>query len=144
MNKKGSADMFKNTLYALVFFALFSTLILTFASDFLTEQGITDERIGGVGALDLNQFEASINGTGKTAETYRQSFEEGKVDDVDDATGIFSIATNFITTIVLPFTLLSQVMSNILGVPAFFSGVILWGLSLTLILGAWRLVRSGD
>ena len=135
--------MFKNLLTALLFFALFSTLILTFSVHFLAQNGVEMDQVGG-GALNLSEFEGSLEGTETQAENYRERFEDGDVDNIDDATGVFSILGDLVSMITSPFTLLAQVMENILGIPSIFTNTVLAILVVTLMLGGWRVLRSGD
>ena len=74
----------------------------------------------------------------------RSSFEDGSVDDIDDASGMFGTAKKFITLITTPFTLLGSVLTNILGIPALIINVILGLLGIGLILGIWRVLRAGS
>jgi len=138
-----ASDTFKGILTGLVLFVLFSSLILTVAIDFGAEHGKSASEIGG-GALNLSIFEESASNVNDNAQSYRQRFESGEVDDVDDASGVFSIVTDMISMITTPFTLLSQVLSNILGVPTIFINVVLGLLAIALILAIWSLLKKGD
>jgi len=136
-------DSFKTTLIALTLFVAFSWLILTVAVDFGAEYGRDAQEIGD-GSLDVVSFQDSASTVEGDASTYRSRFESGKVDDIDDASGIFSVATDMISLITTPFTLLSSIMVNIFHVPSLIINVILGLLSISLILGIWRLLRAGS
>ena len=136
-------DSFKTTLIALTLFVAFSWLILTVAVDFGAEYGRDAQEIGD-GSLDVVSFQTSASTVEGDASTYRSRFESGKVDDIDDASGIFSVATDMISLITTPFTLLSSIMVNIFHVPSLIINVILGLLSISLILGIWRLLRAGS
>jgi hypothetical protein len=138
-----ASDSFKGILTGLVLFVLFSSLILTVAVDFGADNGRSASEIGG-GSFNLSVFENSANSIEGNASAYRTRFESGDVNDVDDASGIFSIVTDMINMITTPFRLLSQVLSNILGVPSIFINVILGLLAIALILAIWSLIKKGD
>ena len=138
-----ASDSFKNTLFGLVLFVLFSSLIITATISMSANYGRNSAEIGN-GALDVNAFNEGIDDVSEKASNFRERFEGGDVDDIDDPSGVFSIVTDMITMITTPFTLLSQVLSNLLGVPSIFINVVLGLLGITLILGIWRLLRTGD
>jgi len=136
-------DSFKNTLSALVLFVAFSWLILTVAVDFGAEYGRDANEIG-EGSLDIASFQSSANAVEGNASGYRSRFESGDVDDIDDASGIFSIATDMISMITTPFKLLSQIMVNVFHIPSLIINVVLGLLAIGLIFGIWRLLRAGS
>jgi len=138
-----ASDTFKTLLFGLILFVGFTYLLITVAVDFGAEYGVNSSSIGD-GALDGTAYETTVQNVSNTAEGYRTSFESGDVDDVDDPSGIFSIATNMISLIVTPFTLLSQVLTNILHIPTFIINIVLGLLSIALIFGIWRVLRTGD
>jgi hypothetical protein len=133
---------FHNTIKALLLFVAFSVLIITVAIDFGAEYGKNAEEIGG-GALNLAEFQSTADTVEGNASAFRKSFEEGKVDDVDDASGIFSTAKKFINLITAPFKLLGILMTD-LGVPKSIINIILGLLSIGLILGIWSVLRAGS
>jgi len=136
-------DSFKHLLTGLVLFVAFTWLILTVAVDFGSEYGRDAQEIGD-GSLDVVNFQNSANAVEGNASGYRSRFESGDVDDIDDASGIFSIATDMISLITTPFTLLSQILVNIFHIPALIINVVLGLLAIALILGIWRLLRAGS
>ena len=75
---------------------------------------------------------------------FRTRFESGGVDDIDDATGIFSILTDFVNLIVTPFALIGSIVENVFGVSSWIINTILGILGLGLILGIWRVLRTGS
>lgn len=136
-------DSFKNTIIALSLFVVFTFLILTVAIDFGSEYGRDANEIGD-GSLNVVDFQSTANSVEGDAQNYRSRFEDGKVDDVDDASGIFSILTDMINMITTPFKLIGQILQNLLGVPAIVINVILGLLAIGLILGIWRVLRAGS
>ena len=136
-------DGFKNLVTAFILFVAFSWLILTVAIDFGAEYGRDSQEIGD-GSLDVVSFQQSADSVNNSAQGYRSRFESGTVDDIDDPSGIFSIATDIINMITTPFSLLSQILTNILKIPSLIINVILGLLGLALIFALWRLLRSGS
>jgi hypothetical protein len=140
---KIAEDSFKSIVIALVLFVAFSWLILSVAIDFGSEYGRSSAEIGN-GSLSITSFQSSASSVNDPAQSFRTRFESGNVDDVDDASGIFSIATDIVAMITTPFTLLSQILTNIFGVPTIILNIFLGLLSIALILGIWRVLRSGS
>jgi len=136
-------DSFGSTITALVLFVAFSWLILTVAIDFGAEYGRDAQEIGD-GSLNVVDFQTSAEGVEGSAQSYRARFESGNVDDIDDASGIFSIATDIVNMITTPFKLLSQILVNVFHVPSLVINIFLGLLAISLILGIWRLLRAGS
>jgi hypothetical protein len=141
--EKMASDSFKGVLFALVLFALFGFLVVYAVVEMGNNYGKSSSEIGD-GALDDTSFQSSVQNVSDNAENYRARFESGEVDDVDDASGIFGVATDMISMITAPFTLLGQVLDNILGVPVIVTNIILGLVGITLLLSIWRLLKQGD
>lgn len=138
-----ASDSFKNTIVALVLFVAFSWLILSVTVDFGAEYGRDAQEIGD-GSLDIVDFQNTAEEVEGDAQSYRSRFESGDVDDIDDASGIFSIATDIVNMITSPFRLISQILVNIFHIPALVVNVVLGLLAISLILAIWSLLRKGD
>ena len=136
-------DSFKTTMFGLVLFVLFTSLILTVAIDFGADNDKSASEIGG-GSLNLSLFEDSASSIESDAQGFRSRFESGDVDDIDDPSGLFSVVTEMISLITTPFSLLSQVLRNMLGIPSLVINVILGLLAISLILAIWSLLRKGS
>lgn len=136
-------DNFKNTITALVLFVAFTWLILSVTVDFGAEYGRDAQEIGD-GSLNIVDFQNVANTIEGNTSSYRARFDSGDVDDIDDASGIFSIATDMVNLITSPFRLLSQILTNIFGIPSLMINIILGLMSIGLILGIWRVLRSGS
>jgi len=136
-------DSFKTILFGLILFVGFSWLLLSVAVDFGSEYGRDSNEIGN-GSLSVVDFQSTAEEVEDSASGYRSRFESGKVDDIDDASGIFSVATDMINMITSPFKLLSQVLINIFHVPSLIINIILGLLSITFILAIWRVLRAGS
>ena len=109
----------------------------------LTPQQLSDAQYEVESALNDENFQESIDNVANKSENYRQRFEDGKIVDVDNASGIFTIASDFISMITSPFKLMGSVLV-MLGVPFVVISVVLGLLSITLILSMWRLLKTGD
>lgn len=136
-------DSFKTILFGLILFVGFSWLILSVAVDFGAEYGRDSQEIGD-GSLNIVDFQSTAEEVEGSASGYRSRFESGKVDDIDDASGIFSLATDMINMITSPFKLLSQVLVNIFHIPTLMINIILGLLAIGFILAIWRLLRAGS
>ena len=137
-----ATDTFKRLMFGLVVFGLFAYLVLSFIVELGGIYGKSASEIGD-GALDEDVFIESIANVSSSASGFRQSFEEGDVDDVDDARGIFSILNDMVILIINPFTLLGIVMEW-LSIPTIFIDIAQGLLAISIILGIWSLVRKGD
>ena len=138
-----ATDGFKGILFGLVLFTLFASLMVYTAVQLGENYGVSSDEVGG-GSLNDEAFAGAIDDVQTKSENYRARFESGDVDDVDDVTGVFSIVTDMISLIIAPFTLLAQVLDNILGVPPMVTSVVLGLLGIGLILGIWSLLKKGD
>ncbi len=138
-----ASDVFKTIIVGLTLFVIFVWLALTVAVDFGAEYGKSAEGIGD-GSLNTVNFQQSAENMSTSTASYRQSFEGGDVDDIDDASGMWATAKKFINVITTPFALLSQILKNILKFPDIVVDTGLGVLGLTLILAIWSLLRKGD
>jgi hypothetical protein len=138
-----ASDNLKGILFALVLFSLFSFLMIYGAVQLGANYGKSASEIGD-GALNDTAFYESIEEVDSSADNYRARFEEGDTSDVDDARGIFTVATDMISLITAPFRLLATVLDNILKTPPIVTSIILGLVAISLILAIWRLIRIGD
>lgn len=138
-----ATDEFKGILFGLILFTLFSGLIITSAVKMGNNYGRSSDEIGG-GALNETVFEESIDTVASKSENYRQRFEGGQVEDVDDPSGLFAVLKDMVSLITTPFQLVSQVMENLLGVPPVVTSVLLGLLALAIILAIWQVLRTGN
>ena len=136
-------DGFKNLLVGLVLFVGFTIMILTVAIDFGSQYDKSSQEIG-KGGLDIAEFRSVGNSIEGNASAFRTSFEGGKVDDIDDASGMFGTIKKFVNLITAPFTLLSEILVKVLKWPKLIIDIVLGLLSILLILGMWRVLRSGS
>lgn len=137
-----SENSFKTLLFGLILFVGFTWLMLSVAVDFGSEYGRDSQEIGD-GSLSVVDFQTTAETVEGSASGYRSRFESGKVDDIDDASGIFSVATDMINMVTSPFKLLSQILVNIFYVPALMINIILGLMAISFILAIWRVLRIG-
>jgi nitrate reductase NapE component len=131
-------------LSAFVLIALFSVLIIYSVIDVGTRYGKdTTEFVGG---YNLTGFNNSITTIQTKAETMQNTFLTQGIWALATVviSGIFGFAGDMINIIVTPFLMVSFIMSNKLGVPAFVTSVILGLLVLAMIFAIWRLIKIGD
>jgi len=133
----------KNKIFGLILFTLFAWLIISVAVNFGANYGADTTQFEG-GALDLNEFNDSLTNVSSDAETKRVRFESGDIEDVDTVTGIFATLTSIIDFITLPFLLLGTILSSTFHLPAQAISIFLGLLSLSIIFGIWRVIRTGD
>ena len=139
-------DNFKNLTIGFLLFGLISVLIVTAIYGMAINYGVSDARINEAtkGALDIEEQESELLSSDETTENFRERFESGNIDDVDDPSGVFSVAGDIIGVITTPFNLLAKAGKNLLGFPEVVTRTILAILNVTLILGLWSLLRKGD
>lgn len=125
-----------------LFLVLISTILVQVGTRYGVEEAKMDEATQG--SLDLSDYEAELENVDSDASAFREAFESGDVDDVDDPSGIFSVAGDIIGVITTPFNILAKVMSNIFHIPLVFTRVLLAILNIGLLAGIWALIRRGD
>lgn len=133
---------FKSILFGLLGFILFTSMILTFAIQLGNQYGRDSLEIGG-GSFNVSEYEKEASTVGDEAENYRDRFSKGGVEDVDKPSGVFSIITDISDLITTPFKLLGQISENILGIPKIVTNISLGIIGLAMILGIWKIIRTG-
>lgn len=140
------SDTFKNVTIGFLLFGLFSVLLVSAIYEMGYNYGVSNDKMQEAtgGALSIDDYEDELLESDQQTENFRQRFESGDVDDVDDASGVFAVAGDIIGVITTPFNLLAKVGDNLLGVPPVVTHTLLAILNITLILGIWRVLRAGD
>lgn len=141
---------FMGVVVSFTLFALFMAMVLSFSNGLGNNYGTDIEEMSG-GAYNLSDYYTSINDINIEAEGYRERFESGDIEDVDDATGIFSVVNDMKNMVSAPtrvvgssYSLLTQTLSNVLGIPDIAINVIMgFILSLAFIFLIWRLIKLG-
>lgn len=145
-NKRGGVDQFKGLIVGFVLFTLFTFLIITFVTNVAQENGLDTTEFE-EGAFSLDPYENVLDSVESDAETFRERFERGSIFSVVAGivvTGIFGIAIDMIVLVISPFTLLGQVMTNVLGIPIIVTSVVLGIIILSIIFGIWSVIKKGD
>jgi len=138
--------MFKNLLFAFILTSVFGLLILNATVDIAGDYDKDTSEIVG-GSLSINKFNDSVSGIEDSAKNLRADFDSGSIWSVVAGVvveGIFGIALDMFALILAPFDILSNIMIDLFGVPAWVTSVILGLLIMSMIFGIWRLIRIGD
>ena len=140
------SDTFRNITIGFLLFGLFTVLIINGIYNMGVNYGVSSERMEEAtgGALNIDEYEAELLVSDIATENFRERFESGDVDDVDDASGVFAVAGDIIGIVTTPFNLLAKAGKNLLGIPEVVTHTILAIINLVLILGIWSLLRKGD
>lgn len=139
-------DQFKNTLFAFILMSLFGMLILTAVTQLGGTYSKDMTEVTG-GSLSLNQFNESINSIEQNSKDMKASFDKQSIWSAIAGVvvdGIFGIAKNMVTMILLPFDIIIGIMENVFHIPAFVTSVLLGLLILGIIFSIWRLIKIGD
>jgi len=139
-------DGFKNTLFAFVLVALFGVLIISVVVNTGSEYSMNTSEITG-GALSLDKFNQSITNVQSSAESMNERFAKGNVWSVIAGVvveGIFGIAVDIFKMLILPFSLITNVMTDILHIPPFVTSIIMALFIFGIIFAIWRLIKIGD
>ena len=140
------SNIYLNLIVGFMIFGLFSVLIIIGIYGVATNYGLSDEKIDEAtgGALDIEEYREEMLETDTSAENYRERFESGAVDDVDDASGIFAVGGDLVALIITPFDLLAKAGKNLIGIPEIVTHTVLAILNLAIIFGIWSVLRKGD
>lgn len=137
----------KGMIFALMFFVIFGALIIGFAVQLGDNYGRSSLEIGN-GSLSKVNFENSANTLNSNTDDYRSRYDKsgGEVTggDTGDEGSIFSIIFDITTIIITPFTLLSQTLTNVIGIPSYVINGLLGMLALSIIFLSWRAWKSGS
>ena len=139
-------DNFKTTLFAFILISLFGMLILTAVYSVGTDYGKDTSEITG-GSLSMSKFNESISSIEGNAEALKKRFDEGSIWSAIAGVvveGIFGIAKDMVTMILMPFDIIADILIDTLHIPAFVTSVLLGLLILAIIFGIWRLLKVGD
>jgi len=141
-----ASDKFINTMISFLLLGLFMVLTVTIVYQFGVNYDVDAVKMEQAtqGALDIDDYETELNQSDVDASQFRERFESGDVDDVDDPSGIFSVAGDIIGVATSPFRILAKVGSNLLHIPELVMHVILAIINITLLAGLWSLLRKGD
>jgi hypothetical protein len=141
-----ASDSFKNTVISFLLLGVFMVLTVSIVYQMGINYSVSSEKMNEAtaGAFNMDDYEAELLDADTDASNFRERFESGNVDDVDDPSGIFSVAGDVIGVITTPYNLLAGIGTNILHIPVVLVHVILAILNITLLAGIWSLLRKGD
>jgi len=139
-------DSFKNTMVSFLLLGVFMVLIVSIVFQLGTNYFVSSEKMSEAtqGALNMDDYEAELLQSDVEASNFRERFESGEVDDVDDPSGIFTVAGDVIGIVTTPYNILAKIGTNVLHVPVILVHVILAIINITLLAGLWSLLRKGD
>jgi hypothetical protein len=146
MNKKAQESGFKNILFAFILMSLFGMLILTAVVQSGNIYGKDISEVVG-GSLSLSKFNDSVTSVEQTSKDMKERFDKQSIWSAVAGvvvTGIFGIAKDMVTMILLPFDVLSDILLNTFGVPSYVTSTILGILILSIMFAIWRLIKIGD
>ena len=144
-------NSFPSVLKAFIVITLFAFLLLgiviKLSANYGTDTTIINERIG------LATINSTLSSTEATAQSWQESFQKVGTDTnifqkIFDITGflgvgIFKLGIGMVNFIVAPFGIFSNILVNVLGVPAIVVAIINVLIILTIIFGLWSLLRRG-
>jgi uncharacterized membrane protein len=137
---------FHNKLVGFVLLALVGVAILTAVVNVGETYSMdTSEVVGG--ATDLDRFEGSVDSIEDNANKLEERFKKGSIWSVVAGVvveGVFGIAKDMLDMIYAPFSLISGILKERLGVPTYVTSVLMGLLIFSLIFGIWRLLKIGD
>lgn len=135
-------ETFKNLLIGFALFTIFTWLLINVAVNFGAEYGKSAEEIGG-GSFNAEKYENYADTIEGNSSSYRERFSKGEIEDVDDVSGTFTILNDMVLFITTPYTLLADVLSNVLNVPTLVTNVVMGIISIVIILAIWKVVKLG-
>ena len=141
-----ASDSFKNTMISFLLLGVFMVLIVTIVYQVGINNDVSPEKMTEAtqGAFNMDDYKAELLEADIEASKFRQRFESGNVDDVDDPSGIFSVAGDIIGVVTTPYNILARIGTNVLHIPVILVHVLLAIINITLLTGLWSLLRKGD
>jgi len=139
-------DRFYNILIAFILITLFGYLLIYSVNSIGSDYGMDTTQVTG-GSLSENNFYGNVSGVRTASQHFQDRFSEGNVWSALAGVvveGIFGIATDMFKIIVSPMSLISNIMTNIFGVPTIVTDILVGILILSIIFGIWRLIKVGD
>lgn len=139
-------DTFKKIVINTLLILLFISLMFGFAIKSGEEYGkdisdLNDDRI------NLTGVNNTLRGIESTANSWKDGFTSGggilKTAGIV-VVGFFEIALTMWEVVTSPINLLIQIMNNVLLFPPLVTGVIVFIVIVTMMLGIWRLIKQGD
>jgi len=143
-------DSFPRLLKSFIVITLFAFLIVGFIVGLAGNYGkdttyITDS----VGLSSINSTLSTAQGTASTWQDKFKDIGEGNIfQDIVDivgllSVGMFNLVKSMATFIFLPFAIIGNILTNVLGVPVIVANIINVLIILTIIFGIWSLIKRG-
>ena len=139
-------DRFYNILIAFILITLFGYLLIYSVNSIGSDYGMDTTQVTG-GSLSENNFYGNVSGIRTASQHFQDRFSEGNIWSALAGVvveGIFGIAKDMFKIIISPMSLISNIMTNILGVPSIVADVLVGILILSIIFAVWRLIKVGD
>lgn len=138
-------NMFKNLIIGFMLFTLVGVLILTAVN----QAGITyGKNITEVtGGFQFDRFNQTATAMEQDAKDLKTAFDRQNVWSAIAGVvveGVFGIAKDMVSMILIPFDLLSDILQDVLHVPAIVSSMILAVLIISIMFGIWSLIKIGN
>jgi len=140
------ADVFKNILIGAIVTCLFVFLIVGFAINIGSDYGKDVNELSG-DKINLSGIQDTLNSAQETSETWKDSFASQNIFSAIAGivfTGIFKLAITMYKFLITPFTLLMDIMNNVLNVPEIITDIVIFSLIVIIIFAIWRLLKQGD
>jgi hypothetical protein len=142
---------FPHLLRSFIVITLFSFLLLAivigFSNNYGTDTTIINEKIG------LDAINSTLSSAQGTATIWEESFKNYGTDTtifqkIFDITGflgvgLFKLSAGMIGFITAPFSIFSNILVNVLGIPLIVVAIVNVLIILTVIFGLWSLLRRG-
>lgn len=146
-NKRGGEDALLHLIIGFVLFTLVGFLLISAVISVGEKYGKDTTEVT-AGALDISGFNDTLNPIRDTAIASSAVFQETSIwtplaiAEVV-VSGIFNVGKTLVMMITTPYTLLSNIMTDVLKVPVIFAYIIDAILIIVTIFALWRLVKIG-
>ena len=136
----------KGLIISALLMGLFMVLTVTIVYEMGQNYSIDGDKFdqATAGAFDKEEYEAELLANDESASDYRERFESGNVDDVDDPSGIFTILGDLVSMVTTPFRILFEIGTNVLKIPTVVVTTIMAIILASIIFGIWRVIRAGS
>lgn len=139
-------DTLKNIVFTMVIVSLFGMLILSSVVLVGNDYGMDMSSVVG-GATSLDKFNSSIASIEQESKDLKTQFSKGTIWSTVAGVvvdGMFGIGDDMVSMLVAPFDIVSDLLMDMFGVPAYVTSVILGLFIISIIFAIWRLIKIGD
>ncbi len=140
------ANEHRNLVISSLLLGLFMVLTITIVYQMGVNHEVSPEKMDQAtqGVFDMDDYEAEIEESQETSSNFRERFEGGDIDDVDDPAGLFTILGDLVSMITTPFKLMFQILTTVLHVPSIVSTTLVSIVTILIIFSVWAVIRKGD